>query len=119
MTRENEVEVDEQDEGEHGADGVQDVADMALAVLTRPRPAGDEPAHDSDAGRPDGRADEGAGRGIGDDEPDERAADPPDRVGEEQGGHGREPVLALEDAVTEARERDPGERQCDEDGRGW
>jgi hypothetical protein len=115
VTREHQVEVDEQDEGEHGADGVQDVPDVTPAVLAGPRPPGDEPADQGDAGRPDDRAGEGPGGGTGDDQPDERATDPPDRVGEEEGGHGGEPVLSLEDPVTGAGEGDTGERQRDED----
>lgn len=115
VSRENKIEVDEQDQRKHGADGVKNVANVTLTMLTRPRSPGDDPPGDGDGRRPDGGAGKRPGGGPGDEEPDERAADPHDRIGEQKNGHGREPMLALENPVTETRERDTSKRQRDED----
>lgn len=117
MAGQDEVEVHEQHQCEHGADRVQDVPDVgrALAVSPRPGPPGQHPPGRGDDHRARRGARECPGGRAGDREAHQGAAHPDDRVGQQQHGHGPEPVRALEEAVAEAGDRDAGQCEREQD----
>jgi hypothetical protein len=106
----HQVQVDQQDQPEHGLHRVQHLADVSLVVARRPRPPAGDPARRRD----DRGADRGAGERPGgaaeDDQPDDRAADPADRLEREHAGEHREPLGALQHAVGQPDHRDRHQR---------
>jgi len=117
VPRQHQVQVHQQDEREHGLHRVQHLADVALVVPLRPR----SPAHDPARERDQRRADRGAGQRAGGvaehDEPDDRAADPADRLEREHPGERREPLGALQHAVGQADQGDRHQRDRHEQHR--